>query len=36
MSKYDRLNPSQQEALNEWLATFKERIENVAKDLGLD
>ncbi len=36
MSKYDRLNPSQQEALNKWLATFKERIENVARDLGLN
>ena len=36
MSKYYRLNPSQQEALNKWLATFKEKIENVARDLGLD
>jgi hypothetical protein len=36
ISWYDKLNPNQQTALNEWLKDFKERIENVATQLGLD
>lgn len=33
---YDKLNPNQQEILNRWLAAFKDRIENVATQLGLN
>ncbi len=36
ISWYDKLSPDQQAALNKWLAIFKERIENVARDLGLN
>ena len=36
MSWYDKLNPNQQKALDKWLAAFKDRIENVATQLGLD
>jgi hypothetical protein len=35
-SGYDMLNPNQQEALNKWLADFKDWIENVALILGID
>lgn len=36
ISWYDKLSSDQQAALNKWLAIFKERIENVARDLGLN